>query len=312
VALADLNGDGKPDIVTADSGSSGVSVLLGKGDGTFAGQAEYATGKAPAGVALADLNGDGKPDIVTANAADNDVSVLLNTSIATGAGSTVVKHGRTGQPPLATTGPVGEIAGTYVTLTGTVLSQGPGSFYFQYGASRAYGSATPTLQLGSSTSPQQLAATLSLSAGATYHYRIVATNLVGTALGGDQVFTVPPEAPLLRALEHGRLTSVLEHGLRLRVSDTAPSTIDLKLLVNSATARATHLTSSKRRAKVAVGNIRVSVAANHGRTVTVELDAAARRRLASLGRLRLTVSATASTANGVAGAPTRLTVKLRR
>ena len=35
MAVADLNGDGKPDLVVANSGSNSVSVLLGNGDGTF-------------------------------------------------------------------------------------------------------------------------------------------------------------------------------------------------------------------------------------------------------------------------------------
>jgi len=35
VALGDLNGDLTPDLVTADAGFSAVTVLLGRGDGTF-------------------------------------------------------------------------------------------------------------------------------------------------------------------------------------------------------------------------------------------------------------------------------------
>jgi hypothetical protein len=39
VTAADLDGDGKPDIITANAGSGSISILLGKGDGTF-GQAK--------------------------------------------------------------------------------------------------------------------------------------------------------------------------------------------------------------------------------------------------------------------------------
>jgi hypothetical protein len=77
VAVADLNGDGKPDIVTANSESNDISVLLGNGDGTFQTQQLFAAGDYPESVSVADLNGDGKPDIVTANGDSNDVSVLL-------------------------------------------------------------------------------------------------------------------------------------------------------------------------------------------------------------------------------------------
>jgi hypothetical protein len=53
VAIADLNGDGKPDLVVADLGSNTVSVLLGNGDGTFQDRTTYATGNQPLPVAIA-------------------------------------------------------------------------------------------------------------------------------------------------------------------------------------------------------------------------------------------------------------------
>ena len=79
VAIGDLNGDGKPDLVVANYNSSTVSVLLGNGDGTFGPKTDYGTGSYPQSVAIGDLNGDGKPDLVTANYNYNSgtVSVLL-------------------------------------------------------------------------------------------------------------------------------------------------------------------------------------------------------------------------------------------
>jgi hypothetical protein len=76
VVTADL-GNGKLDIITANAGSSAVSVLLGNGNGTFQTAVNYATGTTPVAVAVGDLNGDGKLDIVTANAGSSTVSVLL-------------------------------------------------------------------------------------------------------------------------------------------------------------------------------------------------------------------------------------------
>ena len=78
VALADLNGDGKLDIVTADEGSNNISVLLGNGNGTFAAPVLVPTGgSGPRSVVVADVNGDGKPDLVVGNYNSGNVSVQL-------------------------------------------------------------------------------------------------------------------------------------------------------------------------------------------------------------------------------------------
>jgi hypothetical protein len=83
LAIGDLNGDGKPDLATANPGASSVSVLRNRGDGSFRARHDYRTGRYPWSVAIGDLNGDRKPDLVTANADQgtvsvNTVSVLLN------------------------------------------------------------------------------------------------------------------------------------------------------------------------------------------------------------------------------------------
>jgi hypothetical protein len=77
VAIGDLNGDGRPDLVTADAYRTSVSVLL-RGNGSFQAKLDYGTRRAES-VAIGDLNGDGKPDLATANRASNTVSVLINT-----------------------------------------------------------------------------------------------------------------------------------------------------------------------------------------------------------------------------------------
>jgi hypothetical protein len=83
VAIADVNKDGHLDLVTADSGQ-GISVLLGKGNGTFQAPVFYSdvNGYSANGVAIADLNGDGNPDVVTAAQAG-----LVNVFLGNGDGT---------------------------------------------------------------------------------------------------------------------------------------------------------------------------------------------------------------------------------
>src|SRR6516164_2031094 len=77
VAVADVNGDGLADLVTANQGSNTVSVLLGNDNGTFAAAQNFAVGTHPAAVAVADVNNNGRPDLIVANSGSNTVSILL-------------------------------------------------------------------------------------------------------------------------------------------------------------------------------------------------------------------------------------------
>ncbi len=83
ITLADVNGDGRPDVVlamdrdAAPGVSSVVSVLLNRGDGTFAPFVNSPVGGQPGSIAVGDLNGDGKPDVVVGSFGDNVVRVLL-------------------------------------------------------------------------------------------------------------------------------------------------------------------------------------------------------------------------------------------
>ena len=77
VAVADVNGDRKPDLVATHAERSELTVLLGDGQGGFteATGSPFDLGHAAWHVAIADLNGDGKADV--AAAAGDGVRVML-------------------------------------------------------------------------------------------------------------------------------------------------------------------------------------------------------------------------------------------
>lgn len=76
LAAADMDGDGRPDLVIANRASDTVSILLSLPDGSFRQATNVATGHAPHAVRVADLDQDGHPDIITANDEGTSVSVL--------------------------------------------------------------------------------------------------------------------------------------------------------------------------------------------------------------------------------------------
>lgn len=79
VAIADLNGDGKPDLAVTNGIADTVSVLFGSGNGSFGAATNYAAMVGPDSVVVNDLNSDGRPDLLVANRNSSTVSVFLGT-----------------------------------------------------------------------------------------------------------------------------------------------------------------------------------------------------------------------------------------
>lgn len=75
--VGDFNGDGILDIAVANLGTNTISILLGKGDGTFQLHVDYAVGSSPLSIVAGDFNGDSKLDLAVANSGSNSVSILL-------------------------------------------------------------------------------------------------------------------------------------------------------------------------------------------------------------------------------------------
>lgn len=74
----DFNHDGFADVCVANINTNTISVVLGRGDGTFSPQTQYTVGGAPRGIAVLDVNGDGHIDIVNTNSSSSNLSILVN------------------------------------------------------------------------------------------------------------------------------------------------------------------------------------------------------------------------------------------
>jgi hypothetical protein len=122
VVVGDFNGDGIPDLATANAGSDNVTVLLGNSSGGFAAApgSPFPAGTEPIPLAVADFNGDGRLDLATANQSSNNLTVLLGASASTSSllSTTSRLSVFVGQPVPLTLN-VSDTGTAFNTLTGT-------------------------------------------------------------------------------------------------------------------------------------------------------------------------------------------------
>ncbi len=78
LAVADLNGDGRPDIIASNAAGKTLWIALGRGDGTFSPPAAVvlSSGGSATAIAAADFNGDGKVDIAVVDNTSAVFSIL--------------------------------------------------------------------------------------------------------------------------------------------------------------------------------------------------------------------------------------------
>ena len=102
---------------------------------------------------------------------------------------------------------------THVEVTATIDPGNANTAYqFEYGTSASYGASVPVPDgdIAASAGPTAVAQELTgLQPGTTYHYRVVATNEFGQAVGGDQTFTTPPVQPPV--VSTGQATGVAQN-----------------------------------------------------------------------------------------------------
>jgi len=118
VAVADVNGDGRPDLISADQLDDTLTVLTNNGSGGFGFNATLSVGGAPISVIAVDLNADGKRDLVCVNLGNNTLTVLINLTPFPPAPSLGI--GSVGSQQTAIFWPAGDT--NYVLETSTNLS----------------------------------------------------------------------------------------------------------------------------------------------------------------------------------------------
>jgi hypothetical protein len=228
---------------------------------------------------------DGSPAINSADNAACPATDMRGIARPQPAGGTCDIGSYEATAPNASTGPATFVTSNRATLNGTVNPQNlTTSVHFDYGRTAAYGSSTPAQTLAGGYGDRPLGATLTnLTKLTGYHYRIVATSVLGTAIGADAVFktTAGPG----RIALFGHLGFVSPRGVAGIFVGCFGNPCVGKLTITSA-------------GKTIAARRTFTVAGNDGGIVHVRLDRSGRSALAAARHQHLPVTVAVSDSSG--------------
>jgi uncharacterized repeat protein (TIGR01451 family) len=223
IVLADLNDDGKPDLIAADTIAKDVSVSFGNGNGTFAANAtEYGTSGGMYGLAVGLVNADNHPDIVVTGGASAEV--LINDGSGSFADPVSYPTGSTSATPTPTLADLNGDNAPDLVVSGSarvLINNGAGVFS---AATEALGTSAYSTAVGDFNGDGQLDIE-----GTTGTATTASPDLVQARGAGDGTFSAGPNA----TLQYRATTSIVSAGLD---TDTAsdlviPNASDNKVTV---------------------------------------------------------------------------------
>jgi hypothetical protein len=212
------------------------------------------------------------------------------------------------QPDSPATGPATGVTTSAATLNGAVNPEGAAvKVSFDFGPTTAYGQSISAGDTGVSNASAPFSAVLTgLAAGATIHYRAVATSDFGTFLGADQTLTTAASGGTggnggagTTSVGHARVKGT-GADVRITCNGSAGQTCRLSLTMTVTEKlhgrRLIAITARKRTRKVTVtvGTAAVTLGAGQTRVVTISLNGTGKQVLARRRRLSVTLRVTQS------------------
>jgi hypothetical protein len=202
VAIGDVNGDSRPDLVVTSIypnipnglAPGEVNVLLGNGDGTFQTAVDFLSGGAvPRSIAVADLNGDKKPDLVEVNPCEEMRCIGQGTQGIQGTVGVLLNNA--GSPQFSTT-------------TAVASSLNPSSFgkvvTFRAAVTSAAGTPTGTVRFFSEIAKVGSASLVNGSASVSVSTLVAGTHQIVAVYQGSVKFNFSGSMPLTQTVKSGR------------------------------------------------------------------------------------------------------------